>query len=72
MRDTEQSTDKIAARDESDRNDMEADGAFSDMGGMAMNLRSIELNAPQDLPKPAASLPAHKSLEKSTEVIAGE
>jgi len=72
MRKNEQSADKIASRDDGKRNDTEPDGSFSDMGGMAMNLRSIELNAPQNLPKPAMPKPVHESSGRSTEIMAGE
>ena len=72
MRDNEQSIKKMALRDDAKRDNAETDGSLSDMSGIAMNLRSIELNVPQNLPKPSTTQSVHESSDRPTEKMAGE
>ena len=67
MQDNEHPAPKITAGDESEREDAMTDGSSGEMGGLAMNLRPVELNAPQGLPKQAASVQARESSERPTE-----
>ncbi len=73
MRDTERPVVAITtAKDEHGQEDVSTNGALSEMGGLAGNMRPVELNVPLNLSKPAEPVQARESSERTAVVAAGE